>query len=230
MRRSALVVLSASFALALASTSAGAAPVVADRAAVRFVTPATGGSGRPRFISERELAFFTRIEALNEQVTLRPGDYPDRYVRSAIDRFVARAMLASLLIERGSEPPDLPALTRDARAELADRVGGQAALDAAMKREGIDAGELDSFLRTRVRALYYVDRAITPIIAVTEDSLREAFRSAIHPYRGRAFEDVRELLKRWLVTERLRAAELEFLQSARARVIITAIRGDERPR
>jgi hypothetical protein len=193
-----------------------------DRVAVRFVAPETGGSARPRFFTERELAFFTRVEALLEQTPLEPNEYPERYVRSAVDRLVARSMLASLLIQRGVEPPNLPALTFEARADLDARLGPGNLADA-MKKEGIEEDELLAFLRDEVRATYYIDRTITPILSVSEDTLRESFRSALHPYRGGKFDDVRAKLRWWLVTERLRAAEIEFLQGARARVKITTV-------
>lgn len=196
-------------------------PVLVDRIAIRYVTPETGGNARPRFLSERELAFFARVEAAIEQTPIEGDEYPDRYVRAATDRIVARAMLASLLVQRGSEPPDLPRLAADARAELAERLGGAAALDEALKREGIDETELGAFLRDQVRATYYVDRVITPILTVTEDSLREAYRSVLHPFRQQKFDDARVKLKQWLVAERMRVAELEFLQGARARIRIS---------
>ena len=197
--------------------------VVADRVAVRWFSPETGGAARPRFLTERELGLFARIEALVEQVPVEADIYPERYARAAVDRLVARAMLASLLVQRGSEPPDLPRLALDARAELADRIGGPAVLDDAMQREGIDESELLAFLRDQVRATWYVDKAVTPVISVSEDSLREAFRSTLHPFKNQRFEDARLRLRRWLVTERMRAAELEFLQSARTRIKIATV-------
>ena len=151
--------------------------VVPDRVAVRFISPETGGAARPRFLTEREIAFFARIEALIEQVPIEADVYPERYVRAATDRLVARAMLASLLVAARQRAAGSAALALDARAELADRIGGAAVLDDALQREGIDESELIAFLRDQVRATWYVDKAITPIIAVTEDSLREAFRS-----------------------------------------------------
>lgn len=216
----------AAFALALALGSARAhaqEPTVPDRVAVRFISPETGGVARPRFLTEREIAFFARIEALIEQVPVDLDVYPERYVRAATDRLVARAMLASLLVQRGSEPPDLPKLAIDARAELADRIGGAAVLEDALQREGIEEGELLAFLRDQIRALWYVDRAVSPVIAVTEDSLREAFRSTLHPFRSMKYEDARLRLRRWLVAERMRSAELEFLQSARTRIKIATV-------
>jgi hypothetical protein len=206
-----------------AGTAQAQAKAVVDRVAVRFIAPETGGAARPRFLTEREIAFFARVEALIEQVPIDVDVYPERYVRSATDRLVGRAMLASLLVQRGSEPPDLPRLALDARAELADRIGGTAVLDDALQREGLEDAELMAFLRDQVRATWYVDKAITPIIAVTEDSLREAFRSTLHPFRTQKFEDARVRLRRWLVTERMRSAELEFLQSARARIKIATV-------
>ena len=211
-------------ALVLFAGVAHAQPVVIpDRVAVRFFSPETGGAARPRFLTEREVALFARIEALIEQLPVEADVYPERNVRGAVDRLVARAMLASLLVQRGSEPPDLPRLALDARAELADRIGGAAVLDDAMQREGIEENELLTFLRDQVRATWYVDKAITPLISVTEDSLREAYRSTLHPFRNQKFEDARVRLRRWLVAERMRAAELEFLQSARTRIKIASV-------
>lgn len=201
------------------------ADVVADRVVVRFVSPETGGAAKPRFFTERELAFFTRVEALLEQSPIEANDYPERYVRVASDRLVARAMLAGLMVQRGVEPPDLQRLTMEARAELEARLGPPHVLADAMKKEGLEEEELLSFLRDEVRATYYVDHAISPIVAVTEDSLRAAYRSMVHPFRREKFDDVRVKLRRWLVIERLRAAELEFLQAARARIKIVTVRG-----
>lgn len=197
------------------------ASVTADRVAVRFISPETGGANKPRFLTEREVAFFARLEAMIEQSPLDPTDYPERYVRAAVDRLVARSMLSSLMIQRGVEPPDLPKLSFEARAELEARVGGKEALAEAMRREGIDDEELIGFLRDEVRAMYYVDRAVTPILLVTEDSLREAHRSLIHPFRGGKFDEVRTSLRRWLIVERFRTTELEFLQGVRARIRVT---------
>lgn len=225
--RSWTVLLLASLGVTLGASPALAEPpegTTVDRVAVRFVAPETGGAARPRFFTERELAFFTRLEALFEQTPLDSNDYPERYVRVAVDRLVARSVLASLVIQRGVDPPELPRQALEARAELEARLGGAHVLAEAMRIEAIDEEELASFLRDQVRAAYYIDRAVTPILSVSEDSLREAYRAMVHPFRGGKFDDVRPKLRRWLVTERLRAAELEFLQSARARVRITTVR------
>jgi hypothetical protein len=203
------------------------APSEVDRVAVRYITPETGGAMRPRFLTERELAFFARIEALFEQTALEPGEYPERYVRLAVDRLIARSMLATLMMQRG-DPAELPRLTLEAREELETRLGGPSVLAETMRKEGIEDEELLAFLRDEVRAAYYVDRAITPILGVTEEALREAFRSVLHPFRGAKFDDVRTRMRRWLVTERLRAAEIEFFQGARARIKATAVHGADR--
>jgi hypothetical protein len=196
--------------------------LVPDRTAVRYFAAETGGPAHPRFLTAREVAFFTRIEALIEKVPDFGDDYPERYVRAAIDRLVARALLAALLAKAAGEPSDLPRLTLEARAELVDRVGA-AALDHAKQREGIDETELLSFLSDAVRATFYLDRAVTPLTTITDDVLRQTYRSASHPFRAAKFEDIRDSLRRWLVTERTRSAELEFLQSVRGRIKIAPV-------
>src|SRR4051812_35821810 len=209
--------------LCFATVASAQEPAQPDRVAVRYIAPETGGAARPRFITERELGFFARVEALIEQVPLEGDAYPERYVRTATDRIVARAMLSSLLLQAGNGPPDLPKLTLEARAELADRIGGNAVLEDALQREGLDESELSAFLRDQARAVWYVDKTIQPILSVTEDSLREAYRSTVHPFRTMKYEDARLRLRRWLAAERMRSAELEFLQSARARIKIATI-------
>ncbi len=211
-------------AIATLTTRGSAQPsVVPDRVAIRYVTPETGGAAHPRFLTDRELGFFTRVEAMIEHVSIAGDSYPERYVRAATDRLVARAMLASLLVQGGSEPPDLQRRVEAARAELAARMGGDAVLDETLQHEGLEEFELAAFLRDFVRAAWYADKALQPLLRVGEDSLREAYRSTPHPFRAMKYEDARSSLRLWLVAERMRSAELEFLQSARARTKIVTV-------
>jgi len=97
-----------------------------------------------------------------------------------------------------------------------------------MTQEGIDEAEVDALVRRRVRAAWYVDRTLTPLLRPTEEQLREVFRTSAHPFKNRPFDQVRAALERWFVEERLRVAEMSFLQSARARVRVVVVpRGDE---
>jgi hypothetical protein len=203
--------------------------VVADCVAVRYTSPETGGVALPRFLTAREVGFGARLESATEGVAESDGASADRFVRLAIDRLVARKMLASLLVQRGLEPTDLPQRVLDARADLVDRVGGEPALTLLMRRDGIEADELSALLRDQVRATWYVDKAISPIATISEDALREAHRSLQHPFRTLKFEDARRSLARWLLVERMRAAELEFLQSARPRIKVALLSAASRP-
>lgn len=196
---------------------------VVDRVAVRYFTPETGGAAKPRFITERELGFFARVESSSEGVEVAKGDYPARFVRAALDRIVAEDMLASLQVRRGIEPPELPKLAEEARAELELRVGGASKLAVLLEQEAFDDTELRNALMRRVRAAYYVDRAIAPILKPNEEELRAAFRTSLHPLRSFRFEDVREEMTRWLVQERLRLQGADFLQAARARVTVAFV-------
>lgn len=221
--RTAAVVLALACTAAPARADSTTAPerAVVDRVVVRFFSPETGGITKPRFITERVLAFEARIEAVAEGA---PDDArEERFLRTAIDRHVAEEMLANLMIERGSEPKDLLALTADARKALADRVGGEAALRSFAAREGLDDDEVVTMVRRKVRAAYYIDRALAPILHPSEEELREAFRTSLHPYRTGKFEEVQEPLRRWVVYERLRVAEVAFLQAARSRVRILVV-------
>jgi hypothetical protein len=195
--------------------------VTVDRVAVRYYAPETGGSGRPHFVSERMLAFEARLVALAEQAPDTAG-YDDRYVRAALDRHIAEDMLAALAVQSGTMPPDLTALAKDERTALVERVG-EDALRGAMDAEGIDDAEVDSLLRRRVRAAWYIDRAVLPLLQPSEEQLREVYRTSAHPFKNRPFEEARAPLSRWFVDERLKAAETNFLQVARARVRVVVV-------
>jgi len=196
--------------------------VLVDRVAVRFYAPETGGSSRPRFISERTLALEARFEALTDE-SAASAAYQERYLRAAMERHVAEEILATLMVEQGREPLDLQRQVEDWRAGLVQRIGGPAVLRAALADEGIEDGELDQILRRRVRAANYVDRSLTPILHPSDEQLREVYRTTSHPFKSMKYEDARLPLQRWFVAERLRVAETEFLQAARTRVKIVAV-------
>jgi len=213
------------FLLALApGTARGetAAHATIDRVAVRYYAPETGGSARPRFVSERMLAFEARLDALAERAP-EGAQLEDRFVRAALDRHIAEDMLAALAVQSRTVPADvaaLAALADDERTGLVERVGDEKMLRAAMAAEGVDDSELDALLRRRVRAAWYIDRALTPLLRPTDEQLREVFRTSAHPFKNQTFDVARPALARWFVEERLRAAETTFLQVARARVRI----------
>jgi hypothetical protein len=218
--------LSAAAALLVSSVGAAAETgpprATIDRVAVRYYAPETGGSGHPRFVSERMLAFEARLDALAEEGADKDA-YEDRFVRGALDRHVAEDMLSALAVQSGATPKDLASLADEEKTCLLERVGGAEALHHAMADEGIDDSELDALLRRRARAAIYVDRALTALLRPTDEQLREVFRTSAHPFKNQPFEAVRAALARWFVEERLRAAETTFLQVARARVRIVVV-------
>jgi hypothetical protein len=215
-------VVATAIAFSAIAPSVHAASGTVDRVSVRYFAPETGGSSHPRFVSERELAFEARLEALAEQAPPTAA-YQDRFVRAALDRHVAEDMLSALQVQQGTEPPDLPARAEEGRVGLIERSGGPGALRDAMAAEGIEDEELDAILRRRVRAAYYVDRALTPILHPTEEQLREVQRTSANPFKAMPFDEVRPALSRWFIEGRLRIAETTFLQAARARVRIVVV-------
>jgi len=216
-----------SLGVLLASSAANGADAPAphaslDRVAVRYYAPETGGSARPRFVSERMLAFEARLDALAEQAP-DSAAYDDRFVRAALDRHIAEDMLSALAVQSGTALHDLDALAAEEKTELLERIGGPEPLRNAMATEGIDDAEVDSLLRRRVRAAWYIDRSIAPLLRPTDEQLREVFRTSAHPFKNQPFEAARPALARWFVEERLRAAETTFLQVARARIQIVVV-------
>ncbi len=220
----------ASIAIGFLAASEARGDVAVDRTVARYYAPETGDTAHPRFVLERMLAFEARLEVLSQGTG---GDaYGERDVRSALDHHIAEEMLALLGYKLVADSPadkrpsasELDAVRQTITTATLEDLGGRATLDAAARAEGIDAVEVDSMLDRSAMAAWYLDRAVTPILHPTDDQLRDVYRTAEHPYRGRPFEVVRPQLGRWFVLERLRVAETGFLQAARSRlhIVITA--------
>ncbi len=197
---------------------------IVDAVAVRFFAPETGGAARPRFITQRELAFEGRITARLDGEEDEALD--DRHYRSALERRVAEQILAEIPGERNLTNADVTRVARELEKVLATRLGGAEALAALTRSEGIAPSEVQAMMERRARAAYYVDRALAPLLNPSESQLRDLHRLGKHPFKSAKFEDVRRDLRWWLIDERLRLAELSFLQSARTRVTMVYVPAD----
>ncbi len=215
----------AALALTLTPALAHAQPpfVTTDSIAARYFAAETGGPARPRFVTERELSYEARLLALEEEDT-QPTVVQLGHVRTALEAHIAEDVLASLPLDPEPDPQAIQRVSELLRAGLEQRAAGKAAFDQAAKLEGISSGEVDVMIRRVARAAIYLDRT-TPILATSEDQLREAYRTTNHPFRQRRFDEVRDELARWLVIERFRAAEQSYLQTARSRMTIVYLKG-----
>ena len=204
-----------------------AAPVTVDRTVVRFDAPETGGSGHPRFVFERELAFEARLEALaDSDRTERRGAYLDRHVRSALERHIAEELLAQLPMDPEPAREEVARRVVAARAILEQRVGGAAELAKAASAEGLATAEIERLVMREARASLYLDRMVAPMLEPSEAELREVHHAANNPYRGRRFDDIAAPLRQWYVGQRLEAALSAFYQNARARVHVVIVPRD----
>jgi hypothetical protein len=212
-------------AIAASTGGAQAAPRAIDRVVARFYAPETGGANHPRFVLERGLAFEARLEAMAAS-SGAAGGYEERDVRAALDHVVAEQLLASLADKLIVDSPaekrplfdEIPRIEHDLDSALLERFGGRPRVEQAADDEQIDATEVTALVHRAALAAWYLDRAVSPILHPSEEQLREVYRTAAHPYRGRPFAETKDALARWFVVERLRVAEVAFLQSARSRV------------
>jgi hypothetical protein len=208
-----------SAALVVATGAARAAPIAIDRTAVRFDAPETGGTGRPQFVFERELAFEARLEALADSDRIeRKGAYLDRHIRAALERHIAEELLAHLPMDPEPERDEIARRVVAARAILEQRVGGPNELANAAREEGLDTSEIERLIVREARASLYLDRMVAPMLEPSEAELREVHRATSNPFRAQKFDEIAEPLRRWFVGQRLEAALGAFYQNARARV------------
>ena len=218
-----LLVLVAAVSGVVPSRAVRAEPITLDRAVVRFYAPETGGVEHPRFIYERRLAFEARVEALADQDRGSEEAYRERHISAALERHVSEVLLASLRIEPEPTEATMARQVDLARKLMADRVGGDDALIAAERAEGISNAELSGILRRQARASLYLDRMVAPMLRPSDAELEAIQRSAPAALQNEPFVRVRPLLLRWYVSRRLASAMSSFFQEARSRVTITLL-------
>lgn len=206
--------------------------VLVDRVVATIYAPEMGGAAHPHFVLERLLAFEARVVALFDRGDVGEGAPEERDVREAFDHLVAGEILSVLATkvqgdawgEEGTDAEQLEETVQAVAQATVERVGGRAKLEEAAAMEHVDSSEVDALLRREGLAAFYVDRSVTPIVRPVDEQLREAFRTSAHPFRGRPFDEVRDVLARWLLVGRLRAAETAFMQAARSRIRVVVSR------
>ncbi len=217
--RAASAIAALVFAGPLLALADGTPPhVTVDAVAVRFFAPDTGGPAHPRFITQRELSFEARLLALEDDPQ---GVVQARHVRAAVDSHLADEMVSSLPNEHAPDAATLLTTIEVFRTAIEQRVGSRAAIDHALKTDGITEAELRTILQRQALAALYFDHALTPILAYTDDQLHETYTTTSHPFRARRFDDCKNDLARWLLVERFRSAEQGYLQTARSRVTLS---------
>lgn len=205
------------------------APVLVDRAVVRFEANELGGTDHPRFIFERMLAFESRLEALAESrrgIPLPPDvPYEDRHVRAALERHVTEEILASLPVDPPLTELEVRARSIPTQLMLQDLVGGRSALLDAAVFEGLESEDLQLLIRRRALASLYLDRMVAPMLDPSDAELREVHRTEPTPFRNRPFEEIEPQLRQWYVADRLATALAAFFRGARARIRIVVLPG-----
>lgn len=199
---------------------ARAAERVVDAAIVRYVSLETGGIARPRFVTERTLRFLTALEVKLDKAERSEN----RHMQAAVERWIAEDMLSSLFLRRYPDPPNLATMVGTMEAELDARLAPQTSRDL-LEAHGLTVSDLGRILYKRARATLYADENVATITHDAEDDVRDAFRTMTHPFRGSTFDSKQEEFKNWLIHERLRRVELEYLETARTRVRVTWISG-----
>ncbi|MEY2931996.1 MAG: hypothetical protein RL033_2745 [Pseudomonadota bacterium] len=209
-------------ALAAPPSGAAAAQLV-DRVVARFTAPETGGTDRPRFIFERELAFEARLEALVDAsfVAAAASPFLDRHVRSALERHMAETLLESLEITPEPSLGELQVRMRSVRLALVEQVGGEGALTQLLLGEGLDPSELTPLLARRARATLYLDRMVATMLTPSDTELRIVHRTTRTPFSAQPYEAVSPLLARWYVGQRLNSAVRAFYEGARSRITVS---------
>lgn len=196
---------------------------VIDRTVVRFTAPEIGGNGSPRFIFARVLAFEARLEALSDPShRLRQEQpYTEVHVRVAMERHIAETLLAALSIDPKPTPAVVETQMGLARAMLANQVGGDEAIRAAARSEGIEIQELRRLLRRRALASLYLHHMVAPMLSPSDSQLRELHQKT--PLLAQPFEKVKPELTRLYIGRALSQAVTAFYQNARSRLTVTIL-------
>jgi GNAT superfamily N-acetyltransferase len=126
-------------------------------------------------------------------------------------------------VDPAASDAELDRQTESARRILSDRVGGDLALLAAARAEGITEREVTILLRRQARASLYLDRMVAPMLAPTRTELRQVYAVERHPFTQSSFEEVEPLLRRWWIGRRLADAVEQYYSNARQRIVVTLL-------
>jgi hypothetical protein len=226
--RTLMVAVAVALALTAASQGGAQEAVELDRVVVRWHARATGGTKKPQFITARELAFAARLEALSEGAAPEVP-FSAKQLEAAIQRHVTETVLARLPVDPEPTPKEVARYAEAARGMMARTIGdgdaaaGRAAIDAARRAEGITNEELDTMLRLRARASWYLDKMVAPMLEPSELDLREVHRAGETPFTAQRFEDIEPALRQWYVSSRMSAALDQYYRTLRTRVDVTII-------
>ncbi|WP_156864971.1 hypothetical protein [Pajaroellobacter abortibovis] len=199
-----------------------------DQVAVRFYLPELGGVEKPRFITQRMLAFEARIQSLISRRKGAPeeGEVTDRSIQIALEVHLAEeifSFLAEDILTR--EPALLKPMLQYVRTIFYEQVGGIGPLLKMAEKEGLGESELGALIERRTRAFLYVNSAFTDLLHPSEEDLNTLYRVIFSSLDPPSFDDeVRRKLVHQFSQARFNQVALSFLQAAQFRLKLKWVR------
>jgi hypothetical protein len=215
-------------AVSAISEAAHAAPIVADRAVVRFSDPeASETKGALRFVMMRELVVEAWLVAFERSPTGTPS-IDDKTLRVALERHIVEAVVGSRVLPPAVEMRVNKAIA-DVKLAQTVAVGGPARLDEAIAHATGGAAtkvtdeELATIFRRRARAELYLELATGQLIDPNEAELRAVHLKAPGAYAKQPFEEVAPAIRAYLRTLRLRESAQSYYQAVRSKLRLEII-------
>jgi hypothetical protein len=218
--------LACALALALWGATASAAPVVADKAVVRFSDPeASETKGALRFVLMRELVLEAWLVAYERSPQGSPS-IDDKTLRIALERHIVEAVVSSRVLPAAVEMRVKKAVS-DVRLAQLVAVGGEQRFDEAIARATgggkVPDEELETIFRRRARAELYLELATGQIVDPNEAELRAAHLKAPGAYGKKPFEEVASAIRAYVRTLRLRESGQSYYQAVRSKLRLEII-------
>lgn len=204
---------------------------LAFEARVEAIVENRGRRGPPYLDKHVRSALERRIaETMLAQLPVDPKPSPRQvaiYAESA-RRLLEKRISEPILRLKADALKAAGRLNAETTAEARNEAEAQAAeiLRRARSAEGIAPGELDTIMRRRARASWYLDKTVAPMLRPSELDLREVHQRGETPFTERSFDDAADDLRQWYVASRLATALDRYFRSVRSKVKITMI---ERP-
>ncbi len=204
---------------------------LAFEARIEAIVENRGRQGPPYLDKHVRSALERRIaESMLAQLPVDPKPSPRQvaiYAESA-RRLLEKRISEPILNEKLDALREAGKLNAETAAEARNEAEAQAAdvLRRARSAEGIAPGELDTIMRRRARASWYLDKTVAPMLRPSELDLREVHQRGETPFTERTFEDAADDLRQWYIASRLATALDRYFRSVRSKVTITMI---ERP-
>ena len=205
---------------ALPAAAQSPVEVVGDGMAAVIASASAGSETAPEVILISDVELRARLRLAGQtQGPLPLGPLGGSLLRATLDELVGEVLIAREADRIRVAAPTEADVARERRGLMA-QAGGETRYRALLEALGASPAEVLVMAERRARVRVFLQANLAGEARVTERQLEDAFRSGEHPFLGQELDDVREVLRVYLVRQALDRALRRWIEVLRGRSAI----------